>query len=292
MNRVLNAVPGITGRLYTKPSLSDKLDFTPGKLQFKDPSAHFAIIAHRGASAYAPENTMPAFQKALQMGANMIELDILPSSDLVPMVIHDAALKRTTNGNGHVMDFTAVELMQLDAGYWFSPEFEGTSIPKLSELLEWAAGKIALNIEIKKEAVTDQLSGSVTEAALNLVKEYGMEHQVVFSSFDFRAIRQIKNAEPGIICHLLYSRQQVREPGLTDLLNSYNADGINLKPGQLFPQWLAEAKRSGAEVWVYTVNDPDQMRYLVKKGVTGIFTDKPDLLRSVVNNLPRDGSEK
>lgn len=292
LKRITAELPRFTERFNTIPSYSKSLQLNADQVSIGDSVNNFAVIAHRGASAYAPENTMPAFQKALQLGANMIELDILPSRDNVPMVLHDAKLNRTTNGRGDVSNFTAQELKELDAGYWFSPEFRGSSIPLLSEVLEWASGKIAVNIEIKPEAVTDSLSGSVTEAALGQVKELGMERQVLFSSFDFRAIMQIKQADPGIICHLLYSKQEVQKSGFTDLLNQYSADGINLKPSQLFPQWLAEAKNTGAQLWVYTVNDPNQMRYLVNKGVTGIFSDKPDLLRNIAEELLSEGRKK
>lgn len=285
MKKAVFKLPRLTGRLYTKPSLSESLTFTPRRLNAGNSANDIAIIAHRGASAHAPENTMPAFHKALRLGATVIELDILPSRDNVPMVLHDLKLNRTTNGRGSVTTFTARELKKLDAGYWYSPEFKGTTIPELSEVLQWASGKIAVNIEIKKEAVTDRYSGSVTEAAVKQVKEFGMDKEVVFSSFDFRAIRQIKNAEPGMICHLLYSRQQVQKTGLTDLLNEYSAAGMNLTPSRLFPQWLAESKKSGAEIWVYTVNDPKQMRYLLQQGVTGIFSDKPGVLKNVVDDL-------
>ena len=282
----------ITERFRTIPSVSESLQFKPEKDELRYQKNGFTVIAHRGASAYAPENTIPAFKEALLMGADMIELDILPSRDNVPMVLHDPELKRTTNGNGNLKNFTAAELKELDAGYWYSSKFKGVTIPELQEVLEWASGKIAINIEIKPEAVTDSLSGSVTEAALQQVKEFGMEHDVVFSGFDLRMIRQIKEAEPEMICHLLYSRQQIKKNGLIDLLNDYRAVGMNLKSNQLFPRWLDEAKNAGAKLWVYTINDSKQMRYLIKQGVNGIFSDRPDLLRKVADEMLGDAIQK
>ncbi|MDZ7689984.1 MAG: glycerophosphodiester phosphodiesterase family protein [Balneolaceae bacterium] len=152
---------------------------------YNDDGDNFIIIAHRGASAYYPENTMAAFRGAVDMGAEMIELDILLSKDGVPVAFHDARLGSHTNGSGRLENYTLEQLKQLDAGAWFDAKFTGQRIPTLDEVLEFAKGKIALNIEIKTEAVTDELHGGVEEKSIALVQKYGMEDHVLFSSFDY-----------------------------------------------------------------------------------------------------------
>jgi len=114
----------------------------------------FFNIAHRGASYYAPENTMASFKLASEMNADMIELDVTLTRDNIPVVFHDRKLSRTTDGKGNISRYLLRELRELDAGLWFSELYKGTRIPTLEEVLEWASGTIALNIEIKKEAVS------------------------------------------------------------------------------------------------------------------------------------------
>src|SRR5690625_1406721 len=164
------------------------------------------VIAHRGASANYPENTMAAFRGAVELGASMIELDILLSSDGVPVVFHDIMLNTHSSGKGKLSGHTLEQLRALDAGSWFDRDFAGIRIPVLEEVLAFAAGNIALNIEIKTEAVTDQCGGGVEEKCLRLVEKYGMSRHVLFSSFDYRAVTHLKKLNPAIPSALLYNR--------------------------------------------------------------------------------------
>lgn len=110
------------------------------------------VIAHRGFSGQAPENTLASFQKAVELGSDMIELDVRFSKDGQVVVIHDDTIDRTTNGRGKVADYTLKELKQFDAGSWFAPQFSGERIPTLKEVLELVKGKVLVNIEIKDES--------------------------------------------------------------------------------------------------------------------------------------------
>jgi len=241
----------------------------------------FSVIAHRGASYYAPENTMAAFSLAHKMGADMIELDVLLSSDQIPVVLHDPQLKRTTNGKGKVENFSLKDLKKLDAGSWFSSEFKNEKIPTLKEVLQWASGKIALNIEIKPEAVTEDAVNGIEAKTIQLVKKFGMEQHVVFSSFDYRAVNRIKNIDPDLITALLYNRKNSRRKSPVFLVKKYKADNINLKWSEVYPKRIEQLRESNVPVWVYTVNEPVLMRHLINQGVSGIFSDRPDLLRKV-----------
>lgn len=241
----------------------------------------FIVIAHRGASAYYPENTMAAFKGAVEMEAEMIELDVMLSSDGVPMVFHDAKLNRHSSGKGLLSYHTSEELKALDAGSWFDQAFAGEEIPTLEEVLAFASGTIALNIEIKTEAVTDQRSGGVEEKCLALVKEYGMENHVLFSSFDYRAVTHLKELDPDIPVALLYNRSQVDSKIPSDLIKTYRADAFNCSYQQLKKGWSEDLKKHNIPHFIYTVDHPDRMQRLLDAGVSGIFTNKPDLLKSI-----------
>lgn len=245
----------------------------------------FVVIAHRGASAYHPENTMGAFKAAYEMGAEMIEFDILLSKDGIPVVIHDETLDRTTNGSGKVVDYNFDELVTLDAGSWFGAEHSNESIPSLEEVLQFAKGKIALNIEIKTEAVTDKLIGGIEEKALELVKKYDMQEHVLFSSFDYRAITHLKELDVNIAAALLYEKQQSQNKTPVQLVDEYSADAFNCSYRQYSKKWAKQTSEANIPVFVYTVNSERLMGKMIKRGVSGIFSDKPDVLKQLVDNM-------
>ena len=249
---------------------------------YNDDGDGFIIIGHRGASAYFPENTMAAFRAAHSMGAEMIELDVLLSKDGVPVVFHDAELDDHTNGSGLVSDHTLKELKALDAGGWFDPKFSDQRIPTLEEVLQFASGKIALNIEIKSEAVTGEMEGGVEEKCLRLVKQYDMQDHVLFSSFDYRVASHINRLDPDMPVALLYYKKTSGKKLPSELVNEYDADAFNCSFSQLTKKRLKDLRAHEIPVFVYTVNQKRRMQKLLDKGVTGIFTDKPDLLKSLI----------
>jgi|AntRauTorcE11897_2_1112592.scaffolds.fasta_scaffold00612_13 glycerophosphoryl diester phosphodiesterase len=252
---------------------------------YSDDGDGFVIIAHRGASAYHPENTMSAFHAAYEMGAEMIELDVTLSKDGVPVVIHDETLDRTTSGKGLVSDFTLEELRGLDAGSWFSEEHAGEPLPTLEDVLEFARDKISLNIEIKPEAVSNEVRGGIEEKAWELVKKYEMEEYVLFSSFNYRAIDHLKEINVDIKAALLYEKQQSAKSSPSQLIDEYSADAFNCSYKQFSRSWAKEAAEKGFPVFVYTVNSERRMKKMIRRGANGIFSDKPDLLKEIVENL-------
>jgi len=246
---------------------------------------NFLTIAHRGASAYYPENTMAAFRGALDIEADMMELDVLLSKDGEVVVIHDATLKRTTNGKGRVADKTYEELKKLDAGSWFDKKFSDEKIPHLREVLELAKDSIAVNIEIKTEAVTDHVNGGIEEKALELVKELDMENQVIFSSFDYRALQHLRQLDEDIPTAVLYNKEQSSGKTPSQLADSLQADLFNCSFRQFSTEWINNASRDTLPIMVYTVNRQLRMEILLKQGVKGIFSDKPDLLKKSTRKL-------
>lgn len=247
----------------------------------------FIVIAHRGASAYYPENTMAAFRGAVALDAEMIELDVMLSSDGVPVVFHDAGLEDHTDGTGALRNLTLQQLKELDAGSWFGPEYAGERIPTLEEVLAFASGTIALNIEIKTEAVTDRTKGGIEEKSLELVEKYGMKEHVLFSSFDYRAVRHLKELDPDIPAGLLYEKENSGKKLPSQLVAEYDADAFNCSFRELTKKRMNDLRSHNIPVFVYTVNDEKRMKKLIGRGVSGIFSDKPDVLKAAAHMAGR-----
>ncbi len=243
--------------------------------------AGFLVIAHRGASFKFPENTMIAFQKAYEMKADMIELDVQLSKDGVPVIYHDSQLESKTDGIGLVNSLTWNELQKLDAGSWFDRTFKGQRIPTLEEVLKWAENKISINIEIKKEAADTGTKGEVERSVIELVRLAGMEKHVLISSFSYESVLRIKELAPELATGLLYDNKLLKKQP-AELVEIYQADSFNCKWRELKRSWRKELQQKKIPVFIYTVNHPFWMKKLIRSGINGIFTDKPDLLRDVV----------
>lgn len=255
---------------------ADRLLFT-GKNR-----ADILTIAHRGASAYFPENTMSAFEGAVAQQADMIELDVQLSKDGVPVVFHDDFLKRHSNGRGRVRNFRLSELKALDVGSWFNKKFSDQSIPTLEEVLDFASGTIALNIEIKPISVTNQLEGGVEEKVEKLVKKYGMQHHVLFSSFDYRVARRFKKLDQSLFVGLLFNKKKSAQKRPSQLIEQFGADAFHCSYRELTAMRLQDLKKHNIPILVYTIDGRRRMQKLIKVGVHGIFTNKPDVLREVI----------
>ena len=150
------------------------------------------VIAHRGASAYAPENTRAAFDLAVRMGLRHIELDVSLTADGQVAVIHDATVERTTNGSGFVAKYTLRELQHLDAGFWFAPEFAGEPIPAYHDLLACYKSRVHLHTELKGRSL--ELAWRVVD----LVREHGMEKQVTITSFQWEFLDAVGSCAPEL----------------------------------------------------------------------------------------------
>lgn len=251
------------------------------------PDHQVLIIAHRGASAYYPENTMIAFRKAVEMKADMLELDIQLSRDGIPVIFHDDTLERCTGQIGKISDYALAELKEMDAGSWKSPDFTGEQIPALEEVLEFAKNKITVNIEIKPGSD----SNGIAQKALRLVKDYKMEHYVLFSSFDPEILIRLRTLSDTIPIALLYEKNNHRDRNVFDFISKYEINAFNCSRWSIKKSWIKKLKRKHIPVLIYTVNSRWQMKKFIKQGITGIFTNKPDLLRSqllVFNKAKQD----
>jgi glycerophosphoryl diester phosphodiesterase len=237
------------------------------------------VIAHRGFSGQAPENTLASFKKAIESGSDMIELDVRLSKDGQVVVVHDNTIDKTTNGRGKVADYTLKELKQFDAGSWFAPQFSGEQIPTLKEVLESAKGRILVNIEIKNESLGQYAVTDLADRALREVKKAEMADRVIFSSFYPSALARIKERDPRIWVALLYNRSWNYLPEITRG-NPFSI--LNLRNSYLTKDKIAKIHREGMRVNVYTVNSEEEMEQFVGWGIDGIITNHPDRLIKIL----------
>lgn len=237
-----------------------------------------AVIAHRGASQIAPENTLAAFRAAVELGADAIELDAKLTADGVIVVHHDSTLERTTSGQGPISSWTLSELGRLDAGGKFSDEFTGERIPTLREVLAAVGNDVLVNVELTNYA---HAMDALPERAVSLVREMGMEKRVLFSSFNPIALRRIGRSATDIPVGLLLMRM---EPAwMRGLLKSFTPhNAVHLQTDLATPEAVAREHARGRVVNVWTVNERQQMKELLEMGVDGLITDVPDLAREVL----------
>lgn len=245
---------------------------------FLEPGGRVRVIAHRGFSAVAPENTLAAVRAAIEVGADMAEIDVTLSADGHVVVIHDETLDRTTDGRGEVADFRLAELKTLDAGAWFGPRFTGERIPTLDEVLAEVRGRILLNVEIKSEAVGRGIVDEVAAA----VQVRRMSDRVIVSSFSPTALEAMRTAGPDIRTAVLFNPEVHRGSDPVDIVRSLGASAFNIKRARLTGRTLRRCLDNAVPVAVYTVNSPRRMRKLMRRGVHAVFTDHPGRMVEVV----------
>lgn len=245
-------------------------------------STPFFVIAHRGASGVAPENTLASLQRAIDAGAVMVELDVQLSSDRQLMVFHDNVLGRTTNGRGYVRNFTADELRSLDAGSWFGSEFASERIPFLREAIELLRGKAYLNIELKPLHESPD-AAEETAALVALVHEMGIAPYMTFSSFDHRALTMVKEHDPAVLTLALNVPGDKRMP--SDVVAECGADAYGCSIHELSRARSDDARAHGIPFGVYTVNTEEQLRLALSYGVQCVVSNVPDHVLSVYQSI-------
>jgi len=230
------------------------------------------IQAHRGASACRPENTLEAFAVAIEQGADGIELDVHLTKDGEIVVAHDARLERISNGTGYVNDHTLKELKSLEISD-FPSAIPPYRIPTLSEVFSLVKPSgLFVNVELK---TTERLYPELPAKLLALAGEYAMGERVIYSSFNHYSLKEIKTRDPKARIGLLY------ELGMVDpwvYANYVGADAIH--PHYLviaaLPETVALCHEHGVKVNVWTVDDPDAIKLMLKYAVDGIITNKPE----------------
>ncbi len=242
------------------------------------------IIAHRGISAKAPENTLASFSRAVDAdGIDMVELDVRLTKDEEVIVLHDRTLQRTTTGNGIARKYALEEIRKYDAGSWFNPSFKAERIPTLRDVLKLVGGSRWVNIEIKSDPVHREPKGLVEERVLEVVSDCRLEHMVLFSSFDHHLIANLKTMAPSATTGVLYNffRDFGRLP--SKLVRRANASVFICGKGELRPSMIEDAHRSGIAVYVYTLNSVKDAQKMMELGVQGIISDCADDIVPLVN---------
>lgn len=237
------------------------------------------VYGHRGASAYAPENTLPAFRLAEEQGADGIELDVHLTRDGELVVIHDEELDRTTNGTGPVGEHTLAELKQLSADNGM-PGYAGVRIPTLREVLEQVRpGRMMVNIELKTGILWYE---GIEKKTLDLVAKLGMEDRVIYSSFNHYSIAEVRRLNPLAQTAYLFGDIPC------DIEQYAAARGVNgLHPGLYCVKMgnlLRTYRDSGLAVRVWTVNEETDLRWLLEAGVD-VITNDPRLALAVRSRL-------
>jgi len=241
------------------------------------------VIAHRGASKYAPENTFAAFDLAIEMGADAIELDTMLIGDGTPVVIHDQTLGRTTDGSGSISSKRIEELRSLDAGSIFDSRFAGEKIPTLEEVFTAIGNKILINVELKNIASPfDRLP----EIVVGLVRECGLSDRVLLSSFNPIALIKAHRAGPEIRRAALIGGGPKYVRGLIEAFTDYTS--VHPEVSLVNQGTVKNYHAAGLKVNVWTVNDQADMMELLSIGVDGLITDAPDIANKVIEARGRE----
>ncbi|HIE28510.1 TPA: glycerophosphodiester phosphodiesterase [Candidatus Poribacteria bacterium] len=224
-------------------------------------------IAHRGASGYEPENTIRAFEKAIELGADMVELDVHLSRDGRLIVMHNASVDKTTDGSGYIKDLTLQELKTFDAG-------KGEQIPTLQEAIDCVKGRCGLYIELK---------GEYTERpVVELIRENAMQNAVIIASFDRNKVRQVKELAPELVTSVLVDD---KDADWVAIAKDAKADCIHFcweryrSPHKLLTdEVMNKASANGLRVIIWHEERPEEIREIIKRDIYGICSNLPDLL--------------
>lgn len=235
------------------------------------------VIAHRGASAVSPENTLAAFEQAVRLGAEAIELDAKRTRDGEVVCFHDRTLRRTAGAPGTLGSRSLEELRSLEVGAWKGEAFRGLRIPTLSEILETVGRRVLVNIEL-----TDYWADQVrlVEAVVAVVRRHRIEARVLFSSFQSKALVAAEARAPEIRRARLVGPSWLAYRDRLSLRRSA-VEAEHLHESLALPGRIASIQKAGKRVHVYTVDDPETMKRLWGLGVDGLITDLPDVARRV-----------
>ena len=231
------------------------------------------VMAHRGLSADAPENTLYAFSAAIEAGVDFIELDVQQTKDGVLVVMHDQNLKRTTGINQNIWEVTYDEIKDLDAGSWYDPMYANARISTLEEVLQFVNHRVQLNIEIKP---TDYTSDTLEQDVADLIAAYDYEDDCWVTSFSYSALKKIKQANENI------RTGYVMSVAYGQFYNLQYADAFSINKVFVTSQVVSAAHQYGKQVFAWTVNSASEVRSLCNLHVDSIITDDPEMVREVI----------
>ena len=233
----------------------------------------FIVVAHRGASRAAPENTLSAMRKAVEYGADYAECDVFQTKDGEIVLFHDEEMERTTGKGGMIWDYTLAELKELEVGSWFKEEFRGEPIPTLQEVIRAVKGKIKLNIEVKVSGKDPEIAQKVVD----IIRTENIGEECMVTSFEKPVIEKIKEIAPDLITGFIFDEEH--PPDIFD----GNWDYVCSKRNIVDETFVQKAKQNGKKIFVWTVNYPAEMKKLIALGVDGIITDVPNVLMEILS---------
>ena len=237
------------------------------------------ITAHRGDSKHAPENTLAAFEAAIENGADVIELDVRETKDGEIIVTHDKNLVRTTGIDAYVEDLTFGEIRQFDAGSWFSEEFKGEQIPTLREAIELIDGRAKLNIELKP----DKKNRYLEESVVRLIEEYDLYDDCVVTSLNYKSIGKVKELDDRI--ETVY----VMSAAGGNFFDLKIADAYSINYRYIDDQVVRNCRKRGKDIYAWTVNDEESLERVMLVGVDNVITDDPAFVKDTMYESYNNG---
>lgn len=235
------------------------------------------VFGHRGASGYAPMNTLPAFELAADMGADGIELDVWLSRDDELVILHDATVDHTTDGTGYIYDKTLAELKALSASYKFADAYPDAKIPTLDEVFDTVGHRLLINVEIKADV---NMRSGTEQAVADCIARHGLEARVIISSFSAQVLQTFRAVKPDVPIGFLFDAET---PSMEwELLSGLPHEALHPHYPLIEPLFMERAKAGGYRVNVWTVNDLARAIALAHLGVDAVIGDYPDRLLSVL----------
>lgn len=266
--------------------------------KYPSPEGKIINVAHRGAKAYAPEHTMFSYELGLEMKADYIEIDLQMTKDGVLIALHDLTINRTTDGTGIVRDMTLEEIKQLDAGTWFNKqtpeyakeEYAGAEIPTLEEIFQRFGRSTNYYIETK----SPDIYPGMEEKLLTLIDEYnltgvnGRSSKVLLQSFSKESLLMMHEMNPDVPLVQLLSSPKIGDGADAELeeIMSY-AVGVGPNHNRIDEEYVSKVRSNGLHIHPYTVNTKEAMSRLLDWGVTGVFTDYPDVFNEAIKDFKK-----
>jgi len=242
------------------------------------------VIAHRGSSQKAPENTLPAIKKAVRDGADMIEIDVQLTKDQRVVVIHDEWLHRTTNGEGFVFQTPLETIKKLDAGSWFNPRYKGTQVPTLEEVLDFVKDHaIQLQIELKNSLIPYP---GLEEKVIQLIKLYNLEDRVILSSFRQNSLLLCKQLAPeirrGLLCWS--ATESIYHQEKWSRLELYSIHPNIL----LLHSKFASFQEKGYKIFPYVIERKRELQKCIQLNMDGVFTNSPSIVKKILSSKRKE----
>jgi glycerophosphoryl diester phosphodiesterase len=245
----------------------------------RTPKSEPLVIGHRGIASRAPENTLASYRQAIELGIAVVECDVHLTSDGAAVAIHDDDLLRTTGVPGKISTFTLAEIQDLDAGSWKGPEFANERIPTLEQLLELTRDRAVLVVELKDP--------NAAQAVVDAMRKCGVNSDgVVIFAWDVETLDRVRALEPELSRTLLVKRPPVDAAArerLFSLACDHGISRLGVEHRDLDRAFFRRAHEAGLEVWVWTVNQPEEMRRLAEWGADGIISDYPDVAQRALS---------